>query len=44
VTDVGEKVTSPQLPPGPAGVRIIPEMFRSAFPDFTMAIEDLIAE
>jgi predicted ester cyclase len=36
--------SAPQLPPGPAGVRIIAEMFRSAFPDFRMTIEDLIAE
>jgi predicted ester cyclase len=36
--------SAPQLPPGPAGVRMIAETFRSAFPDFHMTIEDLIAE
>jgi predicted ester cyclase len=36
--------SAPQLPPGSEGVRIITTMFRSAFPDFHMKIEDLIAE
>ena len=36
--------SAPQLPPGTAGVRMIAEMFRSAFPDFHMTIEDLVAE
>jgi predicted ester cyclase len=36
--------SAPQLPPGPEGVKIITTMFRSAFPDFHMRIEDLIAE
>ena len=36
--------SAPQLPPGPEGVRMIATMFRSAFPDFHMTIEDLIAE
>ena len=36
--------SAPQLPAGPAGVRMIATMFRSAFPDFHMNIEDMIAE
>jgi predicted ester cyclase len=36
--------SAPQLPVGPAGVRAIANLFRSAFPDFHMTIEDLIAE
>lgn len=36
--------SAPQLPVGPAGVRAIATLFRSAFPDFHMTIEDLIAE
>lgn len=36
--------SAPQLPVGPAGVRVIATLFRSAFPDFYMTIEDLIAE
>jgi len=41
------QATSPsaaQLPPGPTGVKIIAGMFRSAFPDFHMSIDDMIAE
>lgn len=36
--------SAPNLPPGSEGVKIIATMFRSAFPDFHMTIEDLIAE
>ncbi|MBK8184529.1 MAG: ester cyclase [Candidatus Competibacteraceae bacterium] len=36
--------SAPQLPVGPVGVRAIATLFRSAFPDFHMTIEDLIAE
>jgi len=36
--------SAPQLPVGPAGVRAIATLFHSAFPDFHMTIEDLIAE
>lgn len=32
------------LPPGPEGAKVVARMFRSAFPDFHMTIEDLIAE
>ena len=34
----------PELPAGPEGAKVIARMFRSAFPDFHMTIEDLIAE
>src|SRR5271166_426204 len=36
--------SAPQLPPGPEGVKVIARMFRSAFPDFHMKIDDLIAD
>jgi predicted ester cyclase len=36
--------SAPQLPPGPEAVRTTASLFRSAFPDFHMTIEDLIAE
>ena len=36
--------SAPQLPPGPEGVKGIVAMFRSAFPDFHITIEDLVAE
>jgi predicted ester cyclase len=36
--------SAPALPPGPAGVREIVRMFRTAFPDFHMTIDDMIAE
>lgn len=32
------------LPPGPAGCKVIASVFRAAFPDFHITIEDLIAE
>ena len=34
----------PQLPPGPAGMKVIVQLFLAAFPDFRMTIEDIIAE
>ena len=36
--------SAPDLPPGGAGVRVIASMFRTAFPDFHMTIEDTIVE
>ena len=36
--------SAPQLPPGPEGVKAIVTTFRSAFPDFHITIEDLVAE
>ena len=36
--------SAPQLPPGPEGVKTIATLWRTAFPDFQMTIEDLIAE
>ena len=49
--DVADELFDPQattpdapLPPGPEGAKVVARMFRSAFPDFHMAIEDLIAE
>lgn len=36
--------SAPQLPPGPEGVKVIATLWRTAFPDFHMTIEDLIAE
>ena len=36
--------SAPQLPPGRAGVKVIVTLWRTAFPDFHMTIEDLIAE
>jgi predicted ester cyclase len=41
------EATSPcaaQLPVGPTGLKMIAGMFRSAFPDFHMSIDDMIAE
>lgn len=35
---------APQLPPGPDGCKVAAQMFRNAFPDFHMTIEDLIGE
>jgi predicted ester cyclase len=32
------------LPPGPMGVKIIAQMFRSAYPDYHMDIEFMVAE
>lgn len=31
-------------PPGPEGFRTVNEMFRGAFPDLTLTIDDLVAE
>jgi predicted ester cyclase len=36
--------SAPQLPLGAEGVRVMASLFRSAFPDFHMTTEDLIAE
>lgn len=36
--------SAPGLPPGPEGVKGIVRMFRTAFPDFHITIEDLVAE
>ena len=36
--------SAPTLPPGAAGTKIIVNMFRSAFPDFHMTIDCLVAE
>lgn len=36
--------SAPSLPPGPAGVKVIAGMFRSAFPDYWMRIEHMVAE
>jgi predicted ester cyclase len=35
---------APELPAGSEGAKVIARMFRSAFPDFHMTIQDLIAE
>ncbi|MEA2931405.1 MAG: hypothetical protein QOI56_190 [Actinomycetota bacterium] len=32
------------LPPGPAGCKVIASMFNTAFPDFHMTVEDIVAE
>jgi steroid delta-isomerase-like uncharacterized protein len=50
--EVGEQIfhpgatspSAPQLPTGPEGVKVIAERFRSAFPDFHMSIDMLIAD
>jgi steroid delta-isomerase-like uncharacterized protein len=36
--------SAPQLPPGPEGVKAVVRMFLTAFPDFYMTIEDILAE
>jgi len=36
--------SAPGLPNGPEGVKIIATMFREAFPDYRMRIEDVVAE
>jgi hypothetical protein len=33
----------PQLPPGPEGAKVVARMFKAAFPDFHITIEDLVA-
>jgi ketosteroid isomerase-like protein len=33
----------PQLPPGPEGAKVVARVFRTAFPDFHITIEDLVA-
>jgi predicted ester cyclase len=36
--------SAPQLPAGPAGVKTIAQMFRNAFPDFHITVEDVLVE
>jgi len=36
--------SAPQLPPGPAGVKVIASMFHTAFPDYWMKIDFMVAE
>jgi predicted ester cyclase len=36
--------SAPQLPTGPEGVKVIATMFRNAFPDYWMTIDQLIVE
>ena len=36
--------SAPTLPPGPDGVKVIAGMFRSAFPDYWMRIDHMVAE
>ncbi|HMD84569.1 MAG TPA: ester cyclase [Terriglobia bacterium] len=36
--------SAPQLPLGPEGLKAVVRIFRTAFPDFYMTIEDIIAE
>lgn len=51
-TTLGEELLAPDyinygfpgLPPGPAGMRQAVAMFRTAFPDFHVAVEAMIAE
>jgi predicted ester cyclase len=35
---------APQLPPGPEGCKEVARAFRTAFPDFHMTVEDIVAE
>jgi predicted ester cyclase len=35
---------APQLPPGPEGCKQVAHVFREAFPDFHMTVEDVVAE
>jgi len=35
---------APQLPVGPEGCKEVARIFRTAFPDFTMTVEDVVAE
>ena len=41
---VNHTLASPDLPPGPEGVKEIVSMFRSGMPDLRVNIEDMIAE
>jgi steroid delta-isomerase-like uncharacterized protein len=41
---VNHNVPSPEIPPGPEGVKQIFTMFRHAFPDFNVTVEDMVAE
>jgi steroid delta-isomerase-like uncharacterized protein len=36
--------SAPTLPPGPEGVKVIANMFRTAFPDYWMTIDYMVAE
>jgi hypothetical protein len=49
--DAADDIFDPQattpgipLPPGPEGAKVIARTFRSAFPDFHITIEDLVAD
>jgi steroid delta-isomerase-like uncharacterized protein len=41
---VDHNAPSPDIPPGPEGVKQIFTMLRSAFPDFHVTVEDMLAE
>ena len=43
-SDMADHSAPPGVPPGPEGVRQILTMYRTAFPDLHITIEDLIAE
>ena len=36
--------SAPTLPPGPAGVKLIAKIFRDAFPDYWIRIDNIVAE
>lgn len=40
----GHDPANPDVPPGPEGVRRLVTMYRSAFPDLRLTVEDQIAE
>jgi steroid delta-isomerase-like uncharacterized protein len=41
---INHTLATPDLPPGPEGVKEVVSMFRSAMPDLRVVIEDMIAE
>ena len=41
---VNRALATPDLPPGPEGVKEVVSMFRSGMPDLRVVIEDMIAE
>jgi steroid delta-isomerase-like uncharacterized protein len=41
---INHTLASPDLPPGPEGVKEVVSMFHSAIPDLRVVIEDMIAE
>ena len=41
---INHTLATPDLPPGPEGVKEVISMFRSAMPDLQVVIEDMIAE